>query len=752
MITIRNRPVCIFCVCFLTALCIYLCFVVPNQNKKSLLEARGISQGDEIVLSGKVNNLLEKENFNGKYMEVTLKNVYFHSEIRRFSEYENKTEKLKLTQTGQNVICMMMPDESIKIGRQIYLSGTLSYFDEARNPGEFNQKQFYQQRGTIFSITDAKLMAFTLSYGTIRQFLYEFKKQNEILLTKYVDAENAAILKAMLFGNKSEIDTDVKELFQKNGIAHILAISGLHLSLIGMSIYRCLNRLPIPLWTVITICEIIMILYCIMVGFSASAFRALFMFSLFLFAKVVKRTYDLITALAASCISILLMQPGCLFDCAFLLSFSALVGIGVLLPQFIQNYWKPHRFLQSMFASGFVFLVTLPILLSFYYEAAFYSVLLNIIVIPLMTLLMGSAFFLLIVAWLLPQFTFVPAFAVDIILKIYKVSCIFLEKYGMGRSNTGKPQMWQIVLYYLILFGIFFLHLKNNRKKITVLILGLAASLIILLYHPHNEMNIYMLDVGQGDGCVVINENRKAYLIDGGSSSKKNIGKKCIIPFLKYKGINEIEAIFISHPDMDHMNGIEEILQKGIREHIHVKQIFVTKGLMDKKEYESILLIAQNAGTKIIGMEAGDRLVDQNLIFTCLYPFKNSDMEDLNNASLVLDISYKDFRMLCTGDVKENGEVQFIQKTDLSSQYYDILKVSHHGSNTSTSRELLDWAKPEVALVSAGANNSYGHPHREVLERLQENNILYMKTMDYGAIMIWTDGDKIKIQTFLDGG
>ena len=129
---------------------------------------------------------------------------------------------------------MMMPDESIKIGRQIYLSGTLSYFDEARNPGEFNQKQFYQQRGTIFSITDAKLMAFTLSYGTIRQFLYEFKKQNEILLTKYVDAENAAILKAMLFGNKSEIDTDVKELFQKNGIAHILAISGVKMLLLAL--------------------------------------------------------------------------------------------------------------------------------------------------------------------------------------------------------------------------------------------------------------------------------------------------------------------------------------------------------------------------------------------------------------------------------------------------------------------------------------------------------------------------------------
>lgn len=734
MIRIYNRPVCILCVCLLISLCLY--FTGGFADKKP----ETFKNGDHLHVSGTIASMCEKENFYGTYLELTLKKVYY---------YEDNKEKLLLTKTGENILCRIKPDNRIKIGRRLNLSGKVLNFEKARNPGEFNQYLFYTRRGTLFQIVDAQALSYTKSYDRVRQFLYEFKKQNESLLTNYLEPENAAIIKAMLFGNKSEIDSDVKELFQKNGIAHILAISGLHLSLIGMSLYRFLRKTPIPLPCSAVLSELFMILYCVMVGFSPSSFRALLMFSLYLLSGLVKRTYDLMTALSIACILLLLIQPGYLYDCAFLLSFSAILGIGFGYQRFFDNYWKPPRFMQSFFVSFFVFLATLPILSCFYYETAFYSILLNLLIIPLMSLLMGSAIFMLILAYIFPIFTCVPAFFVNVILQIYKVSCSFLEKYGMGRCNIGQPMFWQIALYYLLLTGILLFKNKDGKKKIIVFLTGVLTAVFILLLRVQNGVDIYMLDVGQGDGCVVINENKNVYVMDGGSSSKKEIGKRRIIPFLKYKGVNEIEAVFISHPDEDHMNGIEELLTFSVREHIRVKQIYVTKGLMGKEEFKPLLLQANKAGVKITGIVAGDKIVDQKLSFTCLYPFKNASMEEANNASLVLDLSYKEFHMLCTGDVEESGEAWFTEKIDLNGQSFDVLKVSHHGSNTSTSQKLLDWGKFKVALVSAGSNNPYGHPHKEILERLHKKDIYCLKTMDCGTIMIWTDGKGMKIRTHL---
>ena len=150
-----------------------------------------------------------------------------------------------------------------------------------------------------------------------------------------------------------------------------------------------------------------------------------------------------------------------------------------------------------------------------------------------------------------------------------------------------------------------------------------------------------MIDVGQGDSCVIINENRNVYMIDGGSSSKTNIGKKRIIPFLKSKGIGTIEAVFLSHPDSDHINGIQEILENATREQIHINTIYILDGT--KKEYENIVELAKKNRTEISGIRRGFRIEDKSLVLNCIYPKTPDYIDSLNNSSLIMDIEYHDF-------------------------------------------------------------------------------------------------------------
>ncbi len=730
-------------------------------STKNPFYADGIQNGDSIRIIGTVSAISKKEGFGKTYLNVTLKEV----------SYQNRLKKqFGLTAIGQNIQCRMTPDDRVKIGRTLDLSGTLAYFDEAKNPGEFDGYQFYKNRGTLFSLQYASINSYSQSYSYLPQALYEIRIHTEELLTKYLSIEDAAVMKAMLLGNKNEISTETKELFQKNGIAHILAISGLHISLVGMTIFRLLKRLPIPLWCSIAGSEALIILYCMMVGFSTSSFRSMIMFSAFLLAKVCKRTYDIISALSLTCIMILIQNPLFLYDCAFLLSFMAIVGIAIFYSYFQANYFQPTGLFNSFFSSLFVFLATLPIMLYFYYETAFYAILFNLIVIPLMTLLMTTSVIMVISAYLFPFLTFLPAGIVSVILKIYHVSCAFLEQYGMGRVNIGQPSFFQILIYYLLLIGVLVIpwnvigiKKKKQKKKPPkilfpimkggVLISGILVAVMVISLHPQRGLSICMLDVGQGDGCVIINENHNVYLIDGGSSSKKEIGKKSIIPYLKYRGINEMEAVFLSHPDEDHINGVEELLQLGVREHIHIRHIFVPKSLINQEGFDTIRILAKKMGTTVQGMAYGDVITDNDLQISCIYQAEDKEVIDLNDSSLVLSVDYREFGMLFTGDITGEVETTLLEQLQdnnrIGNKPYDVLKVAHHGSKFSTTTDFINGIQPKCAIISCGRKNPYGHPHKEVLERLENVGTKIVRTDEGGAILIQTNGEEMWVKSYL---
>ena len=787
---------------------------------------------------------------------------------------------------ARSVLCYFPIDTELKLGQRIRARGSVALFQHATNPGQFDYADYNFGKGISFAMYDCRLLAVGKNYSRLRQGLYELRLRGETRLADKLSHEDAAIMKAMLFGNKGEIDGETKELFTKNGIAHILAISGLHISFLAMSLYRLLRKLGIKLRISALISEILIILYGVMVGFPVSAFRAIFMFSLFLLSRVIKRTYDMLTAMSLALIILIITYPPGLYDTGLIMSFMAVLGVGFFADSYLRNIWKVPDILQSVFVSLWISLCSLPVMAVSYYEVPIYSLALNLLVIPLMSLLLTCGVILV----LCPLSSFVSAKIIELILSSYKGACVVLENSGIGRVNIGAPKKVQVVVYYILLvlavwWPVIYMkfrekgicrriHIKDfpahihpdfhsdlrdgncgsellkgigeralsgvrnksdrqgksdsgirmtlhisgpvGRNFITGMIVVLALFLFCI--RPCRGLNVYMLDVGQGDCMIIRNDNKKVYVIDGGSSSVKNVGEYRIIPCLKWMGVNEIEAVFITHPDSDHMNGLIELLTEQRKEALTVKRVYIFSGAMGAEEYDELSMLCRNSNVELLGIGRGDVLVDGELKFGVLSPGygeygKGEDAKDgvrspigytsvnvnenansyssyayfdptSNNASLVMHIKYKDFDMLTTGDVEEEGEKDIMRSGILervedngdcggekpgknktyhlnklmggsANQVYpldnsiDVLKVAHHGSSGSSSLDMLSRISPRVSLISVGERNRYGHPHAETLERLEKVGTSIYRTDQSGAIIVSVDGADMKLREYV---
>ncbi len=764
----RYRYLCMTAVIFVLALLIsyripaVLSRLSPytQDNPDNPLIKEKIEGGEPIKLRGTVTSVKEKETYIGKKVnEITLKKVNLQ---------RDNGSSLLLTKRFQTILVTLQKEQTIRIGSIVQISGNLQYFEQAGNPGEFNAWSFYSNKGVLFRVNEALITAQSQSYNKISHGLFCLKKNREAVFIKYLSQEDAAIMSGMVFGDKNAIDKDINALFQRNGISHILAISGLHISFIAMGVYYLLRRIPIPLILTAIISELFIILYAIMVGFSSSAFRAVIMISIFLLSKIFKRTYDLLTSLSVACILTILMEPGLIFDCGFLLSFTAIVGMGVLLPVLNKAFLPKNKILKNLVSCIAVFFTTLPVLLYFYYEVPIYAILLNLIVIPLSSPLMGLSFILLMLADTIPFLPDAIAAGVTGILYIYKSTCRICEQLMIARSNPGQPSAFLILIYIGILTtAVWILEIRlsavrsikeqnakriNQRKQELLLSvyggIALIAAVAVLLCSAEKLNRIFILDVGQGDGIVIQNKQGDVYLVDCGSISSTRVGEKKLIPFLKYYGMNEITGIFVTHSDEDHRNGIEELLLSLQEEHIQVESIFLNEDSLLEEGFKTIQNAAKENNISVVAIEQGDRILAEEMEFMCLYPEKGQYAAEANDRSLVLMLQCYETEILLTGDSGSECEKEYLEKIDLSGQKFRILKVAHHGSDSSTSKELLEKWKPDIALISCGEKNRYGHPHKEILDRLKKNKIPYLITKDRGCIEIVIKKDRVLYDTF----
>ena len=674
---LRRRPICAICMILVAITWLYVISPVYwwgqaeyKSGCDNPLKAHGISNGDEIRLTGRVASLNLKEVNGQMILSAGIKNVRLSEGSENPNSHARISEGVEITPVKMQILASFSSDEQLKIGQWVDFVGELSYFAEATNPGEFNAYEYYGNTGVLFQVYNAKVIGRGVGYNAIAQKLYELRLEGEAMLANWLGIEDAAIMKAMIFGNKNEITSDVKESFRKNGIAHILAISGLHISFLAMGLYMLLIRAGAGIRIAALISEVTIILYGIMVGFPISAFRAICMFSIFLAAKLFLRSYDLLTAMSVSLTLVLVFNPIRIMDSGLKLSYMAVMGVGFFYNSFRKNVWKAPKWLDPVFISLFVFLSTLPILLSAYYEIAVYSIVLNPIIIPLMSVLLVATIGIILLGgisfcgWIVQGLTYV----VSTILGVYKGLCSFLSENGAGRFNVGSPDIWQIIIFYgLLIIAVYIRKKKKTGCQMAVvrMVFCVAMGIWVLFYRPYSGLNVWMLDVGQGDCMVIQNESGHTYIIDGGSSSRKRIGERVLIPMLKYYGVNQIEAVFITHPDEDHMNGIRELVEAQREECLLIRNIYVYEGFFGDGDIASIANTAASYETTVIGLHKGQVISDGRLNISVLYPKSGHGIDNSNNASLVMKVNYGGFCMITTGDVETEGE------SEVASSYVD---------------------------------------------------------------------------------
>ena len=703
---------------------------------------------------------------------------------------------------GKNAstLCYLQEGEALpKAGSYVRVFGEVSPFLQATNPGEFDTAAYYRRKDCLFALRKTKITAQTKNYGRLEESLSQLRYESEVLFRKLLGEKNGATASAMVLGRKKGMDSEVKALYQGAGISHLLAISGLHLSLIGAGLFGLLKKVRLPVTLSAGISTWILIVYAQLTGMGISTRRALVMFLLFLAAGLLKRTPDLPTSLAVAALLLLVPKPQRILDAGFQLSFSAVLGIAVMIPV-LQDGWEEAapslrvadgvagwniaraaivracRLLRKNILAGLGITMTmLPFLLIHFYEWSPWSVLLNLAVIPLMGILLPCLIGLQLVARLtalahcleLPQHLLCAA--IEAIFSCYEQLCRFTTALPGSILHTGYPT-WQALTAYTI--GLIALAVSGKKLRPHLRLAAAVCLMGIFLIRLPGELNVTMLDVGQGECVGIETREHHVYLVDAGSTSKKKTGQYQIIPWLKYIGTRSVEGIFITHWDEDHISAVGELLEWSKSSRVKIRRIFLPDVALKDEVLETLLQQIEEAEVSVEYLSAGEHMTDGALQISCLHPYAKKVPEDRNDASLVLRLSQGDFQMLLTGDLEKSGEDWLVEQarpaveqphpatqgqalpcapsTQLAAQNplrCTILDAGHHGASNATGEALLDLAQPELVLISCGKNNRYGHPAPETLKRLEERGIRWYSTAEVGTIQVHVGKKKVKIET-----
>lgn len=724
----KNRPLCT--VCLILALIICAGAGCGREKFASDLRPsaaeRNLKKGDIITVTGRVYQKAEKQEYQILYLKDN--SIQYHQQSLKEPKiivYDKKKEKAG-------------------IGDTLFVQGELRFFDAARNPGNFDMRMYYRRQGihgnVRADVVKRNRGSSPTMYERTKNRLYELRLAWKRNLCAVVGEKDGNTLSAMILGDKTEMDREVRALYQVNGIGHLLAISGLHLSFLGMGMYSLFRRVSGSYTAGGIAGTLFLACYILMTGLSVSSLRALIMFLFRVGADMTGRNYDSITALSFAAAVVLIWRPLSVFDGGFWLSFGAVLGLIVILPAFCE---LP---LQGLWASVSIQLVIFPVLLYYFYEFPLYGVLLNLAVIPMMSfLLFGGCAGTLACDIFLPAGEGMLAVCKGI-LRLYEQGCHLAMKLPAARIVTGQPEPWQVVIYYLCLAAALIWHIRwgrgrrRNRKTcfwrraVPLFFLFAGTAAVMGGGKSHREVTVTVLDVGQGESIFVKGPEGRCYLMDGGSSDVKNVGQYRIEPFLLSQGVRKLDYVFLSHGDSDHLSGIEEMIE---REEIGVrigKIIFPVREVWDEK-LEKLAERAARHQIPIAAVKPGKGIEEGEMSLTCLLPGKELEGETGNAASMVLSLSYGGFDMLLTGDA-EGAEEELLTEKIKDKGRVEVLKAAHHGSGKSSGEEFLREVSPDCTIISAGENNRYGHPHKETLDRLEKTGSKVYVTKDCGAVTV----------------
>lgn len=683
-----------------------------------------------------------------------------------------------------NIIAYFQSEPDLKIGNKTYLKGKIQQFEVARNKGNFDSKKYYLSIGITTKIAVKEYYVSDENYDFLRDKLCTLREYVVGMFSKLCDTNGkdkwlygnkAGIFSAILMGDKTELDQEIKDLYSLSGIAHILAISGLHISLIGMFLYSLLRkRFSFATSSALTIA--VVTLFAITSGMGIATIRAFVMFILKLIGEILGRKYDYITAISLSALILLADNPFIIINSGFQMSFCAMITITIIWPKVLYLINIKSQIANSIVFSLCIGIFMNPVIAYNYFQLPTYSFMLNIIVVPLLGIVVISAIagsgmgFLSI---LMGKTALTPG---CLILEVYTFLCENVLKIPGAVIVVGKPTIKIIVLYYMVI--VFFLFcftlvrknyekdcnikemidengkkvissqiiLKKQRKfdfKIRLAVMGISIlSGFFIYYTPSKGLDIQFMDVGQGDGIFIKADDGTTITIDGGSSDVKNVAKYRMIPCIKASGTGVIDYAVITHADKDHISGIEEILNMNTENGLTIRNLVMPHVSYEDEAYDELLTAAKTKGIQVLYIKEGDTMKLGKVEIKCIHPDGKYISDNRNDYSTVLSLKYENFSALFTGDIPAEIEKSIINKIDNN---YTILKVAHHGSKYSSDMEFLKKVMPAYSVISVGEDNSYGHPGTETINKLKSLNSKILRTDLSGEIEIFSKENNMEI-------
>lgn len=639
-----------------------------------------------------------KINLPIKKIYISNNNYVITGEVISVKNIDNNTI-LKI-KAKELLIARYKGNLSFEIGDRVKLSGLIIEPSKNTTRNLFNYNKYLKYKGIyhIFIIDKVIYIKGNINFfNKIKIFIINYLNKNKYLYT-------------FILGDKSLLEKEVLLSYQNNGISHLFAISGMHIGLFSFIILKIFSGVKDDNKKYL-ITSLILILYLFLIGISPSVLRGVLFFIVFSYNDIYYFYIKPINLFILVLCITLLINPFFIFDISF--QFSFIISFSLII---MSSYIESNNYFISLIKTSFIsFLVSIPISLFYFYQINFTSIIYNIFYVPYVS------FIIFPLAIISSIFSFVrPIF--DFFTNIMEVSSLYLVNIRMGILIFPKINIIYYILYFFIIIIVLFKMYFNNYKYLIILIIFMIFH--YFYFDIFNENYVKFIDIGQGDS-ILIRVNRKNILIDTGGrfsiNNKYNLSNNITIPLFKSLGIRKLDYLLISHGDLDHIGESLNLFDK-----IKVDLIYINDGINNYYEKKLIEKGANN-------FKEGDFIAGDDFTIMQL----NKKFIDENRSSSICLFNYKNINILFTGDADKISEKYILDNYDLPK--IDILKVGHHGSRTSTSLGLINSLKPKMAIISAGINNKFGHPHKETINILNKYKVNYYSTQDYGTITFYLD-------------
>ena len=648
-----------------------------------------------------------------------------------------------------------------RYGDEIIVTGELQLPLGKRNPGDFNYRDYVNHRGihTLIHVyrKDQLQVVTCASRGSVLFSWIASGREAFSSALEVLPRRNAALLEAMVFGDTSGVSREETELFRSIGLGHAMAVSGLHVGYVLWLLFAVSRLVRLGPNGTAALCFIGLFAYCALAGFAVSVVRAAVMGLTAVSAYLFDRERNVYVGLSLAALIILIWNPLFLFEPGFQLSFVSVLSIAYLTPVldellYFLPWWRKYIILVLAVQAGIA-----PLLIYYFNLVSLVSVFANVLLVPVVGMIVISG---------LLAFVFFSCGIPGAGPLIYAAGALVDMMTSTGRLigsipwssvSMGTPGILGLIGYYTMLAvlvetwrrreRVFSVFDRRTILWVLAVILVVAAAAGTYL-GGHNPLEIVFLDVGQGDAVFIQTPRGRSILIDGGGVSdfyrgSFRPGRDVVLPFLRRRGVNHIDMMVSTHPDADHISGLETVLSS-----LSVGSLVTPPTRYWGDEYQELLTLAAGSGVPHGEASLNSRiLIEEGLRMRVLAPQKGSTYSTSNAASLVVMLEHGSNSFLLTGDIEGEGLRELTG--EITNLDCTVLKIPHHGSEESYSEDFYGRARPEAVVISVGRDNSFGHPSQKVIEYFTARGIPVFRTDEHGAVIVKSSGRDCRVDTVI---